>query len=148
MQNGSKLILWIKVIHIISVISWMVGLLYLPRLFVYHSEVESGSESSALFKIMEKRLLRIIMNPAMISSIITGIILVVPIYKDIYLTYWLGMKILLVIMLCGVHMAMARWFKAFELDKNIHSAKFFRILNEAPTVLMIFIIILVVTKLF
>ncbi len=126
----------------------MAGLLYLPRLFVYHSEIGSGTETSALFMIMERRLLRIIMNPAMFSSVITGIILVIPIHEDIALTYWLTIKFLFVLMLCGVHMAMAKWFKAFELNKNIHSPKFFRIINEVPTVLMIFIVILVVTKLF
>ena len=126
----------------------MAGLLYLPRLFVYHSEAKIGTQTSETFKIMERKLLRIIMNPAMIISIITGIILVIPTYEDIVVTYWFKIKVLLVVMLCLVHMLMAKWFKAFEIDKNIHTTKFFRIINEVPTLLMVFIVILVVTKVF
>ena len=142
MQNGSKLILWIKVIHIISVISWMVGLLYLPRLFVYHSENLNNNDLSATFKVMEYRLYRFIMNPAMMVVWISGLIL----FYDNGLEIWLTIKLLLVLLMTIFHIFLKRCISNFEQNINTFSSKFFRIINEVPTVLMIFIIILVVLK--
>ena len=142
MQNGSKLILWIKVIHIISVISWMVGLLYLPRLFVYHAENLNNKDLSATFKVMEYRLYRFIMNPAMMVVWLSGLIL----FYDNGLEIWLTIKLLLVLLMTIFHIFLKRCISNFEQNINTFSSKFFRIINEVPTVLMIFIIILVVLK--
>jgi putative membrane protein len=142
MLNGSKLILWIKVIHIVAVISWMAGLLYLPRLFVYHSENISKNDLSSTFKIMEYRLYRFIMNPAMMVVWLSGFILL----YDNGLDLWLIIKFLLVFLMTIFHIFMKKCLNDFENDKSEYSSKFFRIINEIPTILMIFIIILVVIK--
>ena len=138
--------LWIKAIHIISIISWMAGLLYLPRLFVYHCKCEENSELSLTLQIMEKRLLRLIMNPAMIVSLITGFLLVIEVGVSGDNNHWLPLKILLVFGLAGSHMSMAKWRKDFEQNRNVHSERFFRIVNEVPTLLMILIVFLVILK--
>lgn len=135
---------WVLALHIISVISWMAGLLYLPRLFVYHVEAKSGSELSETFKIMERRLLRAIMTPAMIASWIFGLWLAY--VTEAFSEGWFHGKILLVILMSVAHMAMARWRKDFEQDNNARSAKYFRIANEVPTLLLIGIVVLVVVK--
>ena len=142
MQNGNKLILWIKVIHIISVISWMVGLLYLPRLFVYHSENITNKDITSTFKIMEYRLYRFIMNPAMMVVWLSGLVLL----YDNGIESWLSIKFLLVLLMTSFHIFLKRCINNFELESNQYSSKFFRIINEIPTVLMIFIVILVVLK--
>ena len=136
---------WIKALHVISIIAWMAGMLYLPRLFVYHCETQPGSDSSERFKVMERRLLRAIMNPAMIASIVFGIALIA-LNPGWMSQGWLHAKILLVIILVGVHGLMARWRKDFEADRNARPQRFFRIMNEVPTLLMIGIVILVVVK--
>jgi putative membrane protein len=133
----------IKALHIISVIAWMAGMLYLPRIFVYHCQVEQGSPTSALLKVMERRLLRYIINPAMIFSFIFGIMLISIIGMA---GGWLHTKILLVLFLAGVHGMLAKYRKDFERDENTKSEKFYRILNEAPTLLMVVIVILAVVK--
>ena len=135
---------WVLVLHIISVISWMAGLLYLPRLFIYHVEAKRGSELSETFKIMERRLLRAIMTPAMIASWVFGLWLAYII--EAFSEGWFYGKLLLVILMSVAHMAMARWRKDFEQDNNVRSAKYFRIANEVPTLLMIAIVVLVVVK--
>lgn len=135
---------WLKALHVIAVIAWMAGLLYLPRLFVYHCGAAPGSEKSETFKIMERRLLRAIMNPAMIASWIFG--LAVAWIGDFWSDGWFHAKTGLVILLTVAHMAMARWRRDFEDDKNTHSERFYRIANEAPTLLMIGIVILVIVK--
>ena len=135
---------WILVLHIVSVISWMAGLLYLPRLFVYHVDAAVGSESSETFKIMERRLLRAIMTPAMIASWIFGLWLAS--LTGAFAEGWFHAKLLLLLLLTASHMAMARWRKDFERDENNKSAKFYRVANEAPTLLMIGIVIVVVVK--
>ena len=138
----------LKALHIISVISWMAGLLYLPRLFAYHTTVASTSEASKLFKVMEKRLLKIIMNPAMIATFITGFsLLFVPgmLEKP---NAWIHAKLFLVFGLAGAHGFMAKTQKVFGKDKNIRSHNFYRIFNEVPAVIMIFIVFLVVFKSF
>ena len=142
MQNGNKLILWIKVIHIISVISWMVGLLYLPRLFVYHSENITNKDITSTFKIMEYRLYRFIMNPAMMVVWLSGLVLL----YDNGIETWLSIKFLLVLVMTSFHIFLKRCINNFELESNQYSSKFFRIINEIPTVLLIFIVILVVLK--
>ena len=138
------LYLWLKTLHVISVIAWMAGLLYLPRLFVYHCEAEPGSEKSETFKVMERRLLRAIMNPAMISSWIFG--LAVAWAGDLFAEGWFHAKMALVVALTGAHMAMAKWRREFAEDRNSRSRKFYRVANEIPTVLMIAIVILVIVK--
>ena len=135
---------WVLVLHIVSVISWMAGLLYLPRLFVYHVDAAAGSEMSETFKVMERRLLRAIMTPAMIASWIFGLWLAA--LTGAFAEGWFHAKLLLLLLLTASHMAMARWRKDFERDKNSKSAKFYRVANEAPTLLMIGIVIVVVVK--
>jgi len=138
---------WIKTLHIIAVISWMAGMLYLPRLFVYHAQVEAGSEASELFKIMERRLLRYIINPAMIVSWGAGIWLIrYTNALDPQNGYWMHYKLTLLIGMQIVHALLARYRRYFAKDQNKHSAKFYRILNEVPTLLMIGIVILVVVR--
>ena len=138
------MILWLKALHIVAVISWMAGLLYLPRLFVYHCEAEAGSRQSETFKVMERRLLRLIMNPAMIVVWVTGPLLAWQ--MGVMHDRWLAVKLVLVILLSGYHHALVKWFKAFDADRNQHPARYFRIANEVPTLLMVAIVVLVVVK--
>jgi putative membrane protein len=138
------MVLWVKALHIVSVIAWMAGMLYLPRLFVYHAEVLKGSEISETFKVMERRLLKAIINPSMILVFLTGFTLV-------YLTGdwqdgWWQAKFILVLGLAGLHGYFAHCVRAFAEDRNERPARFYRFLNEAPTMLMIFIVVLAVVK--
>ena len=142
LQNYS----WLKAFHLIAVISWMAGLLYLPRLFVYHVGAPKGGELSETLKIMEHRLLRYIMNPAMIVTWLLGITMIVANSALMTGDGWLHVKLLLVILLSGFHMACSVWRKKFARDENVKSAKFFRFANEVPTILMIVIVILAVVK--
>ncbi|MEH2505031.1 MULTISPECIES: protoporphyrinogen oxidase HemJ [unclassified Bradyrhizobium] len=135
---------WIKALHVIAVISWMAGMLYLPRLFVYHCETEVGSKQSETFKVMEWRLLKVIINPAMIVTWLAGIYMAWS--GHWYTSGWFHAKLTLVLILSGVHGFFSRWVKDFAADRNTRSQKFFRIINEVPTVLMIFIVILVIVK--
>ena len=140
---------WIKALHIIAVIAWMAGMLYLPRLFVYHCAAETGSVQSETFKVMERRLLRGIINPAMIATWVLGLWLAWLGPDSRYGWFasgWLWAKIILVLALSAVHGLLARWRKDFAQDRNRHSQKFFRIINEIPTILMILIVLLVVLK--
>ena len=140
-----SLYLTLKALHVIAVISWMVGLLYLPRLFVYHVE-NNNFESVKVFKIMEKRLMKIIMNPAMIVTWLTGLsILWVPGFNTIF-SLWLSIKLLFVIILSGYHGFLSKCLKDFALDKNTRSSKFFRLINEIPTIILIIIVFLVIFK--
>ncbi len=137
---------WVKALHIISVISWMAGMLYLPRLFIYHCDADVGSEKSETFKIMERRLLRAIINPAMIASFLFGgALLATPGVID-WASWWIYVKLTLILVLFGMHVLFARWRKNFEADENTLSTTTFRIANEVPTVLMIAIVIMVVVK--
>jgi putative membrane protein len=137
---------WLKAIHIIAVISWMAGLLYLPRLFVYHCTAEPGSEMSETFKVMEQKLTHVIMFPAAIASAVFGLaILALPGYLA-SAGAWLWVKIALAILLAGAHWRMTHWRDDFAADRNARPQKFFRVMNEVPTVLMICIVILVVTR--
>ncbi len=136
---------WIKALHVIAVISWMAGMLYLPRLFVYHAGLSAtDAKQSELFKTMEYRLLRFIMTPAMIVTWLSG--LTIAFWSGYYQTGWLQGKFALVLVLSGVHGWLARLRKDFARDTNRHDGRFFRILNEVPTLLMILIVILVVVK--
>ncbi|HST93469.1 MAG TPA: protoporphyrinogen oxidase HemJ [Microvirga sp.] len=136
--------LWIKAFHVIAVIAWMAGMLYLPRLFVYHCDAPKGSIQSDTFKIMERRLLKAIINPAMIVTWVLGLILVWQ--GGWYASGWLHAKVLLVLILSGVHGFLSRMVKDFAADRNTRPAKFYRLMNEVPTVLMIGIVILVIVK--
>ncbi len=136
--------LLIKAFHVIAVLSWMAGLLYLPRLFVYHAEVKAGSEASELFKIMERRLLNAIMTPAAIVVWVLGITLAA--LSGAYEETWFQIKGVLVVAMTALHFYMIHHKNQFAMDQNIHSSKFFRILNEGPTVLMIAIVLLVILK--
>ena len=136
--------LWLKALHIIAVIAWMAGMLYLPRLFVYHCAAAPGSELSETFKVMERRLIRIIINPAMAATWILGIGLMVS--GNLLAAGWLHAKIALVLVLSGVHGLFVRSWKDFAGDRNKRTQRFYRILNEVPTVLMIAIVILAVVK--
>ena len=135
---------WLKALHIIAIIAWMAGMLYLPRLFVYHCEAEPGSKQSETFKVMERRLLRIIMNPAMIVAWVAGLWLAWS--AGLYASGWLQAKLVLAVLLSGVHGMLAGQVKRFAVDKNQHSQRFYRLINEIPTLLMIGIVILAVVK--
>ena len=135
---------WVKALHVIAVISWMAGMLYLPRLFVYHCEAEIGSKQSETFKVMERRLLKAIINPAMIVTWLAGLYLAWS--GDWFASPWLHAKLALVLALSAVHGFFSRWVKDFAADQNRRSQKFYRIINEVPTILMIFIVILVIVK--
>jgi putative membrane protein len=138
--------LWIKALHVISVIAWMAGMLYLPRLYVYHCAAPPGSAQSETFKVMERRLLRAIVNPAMIATYVFGIaMLSLPEGPSLHES-WLQAKIALVLVLSGLHGLFAKWRKDFAADRNTRSARFYRAMNEMPTVLMIGIVILVIVR--
>ena len=140
------LLLWIKALHVISVIAWMAGLLYLPRLFVYHCEAEPGSVQSETFKVMERRLLRAIMNPAMILAFIFGaIMLSTPGVVD-WGSGWIWVKLVSVILLTVMHVKFGRWRKDFEADANTRSTRTYRLANEVPTVLMVIIVVMVIVR--
>lgn len=141
---GSAAYSWVKAVHIIAVISWMAGMLYLPRLFVYHSEAKPGSELSETFKVMERRLLTIIINPAMIVSWVLGIWMA---WEGGWFTSpWLHVKLALALAMSATHGYFSLSVRRFREDRNTLSARRWRLLNEAPTVLMIAIVILVVVK--
>ncbi len=140
----SGLYLWFKAFHIIAIIAWMAGMFYLPRLFIYHCGAEVGSQQSETFKVMERRLLNVIINPAMMFAWLFGLWLA---YDGGFLrSGWLHAKFALVVALSGLHGMFVRWVRDFAADRNRHSAKFYRIINEIPTILMIGIVLLVVLK--
>jgi len=135
---------WIKTLHVLAVISWMAGLLYLPRLFVYHANAVKASETSETFKIMERRLLKAIMTPAMIVAWITG--LYIAYLVDYFRSGWFHGKLLLVVAMSAVHGLLVVHVKRFARDENVKASRYFRILNEVPTLLMVGIVILVIVK--
>ncbi len=136
--------LWVKALHVIAVMAWMAGMLYLPRLYAYHAAAEPGSTQSETFKVMERRLLRAILNPAMIATWVLGLALVA--HLDAWAEPWMHAKFACVIALSTLHAACARWRRHFAADANRHEARFYRIMNEIPAVLMIAIVLLVVVK--
>ena len=138
--------LWIKALHIISVIGWMGGMLYLPRLFVYHCDAAPGTPQSETFKVMERRLLRAIINPAMFAAFLFGILLILTPGVVDWSQSWPWLKAALVIAMTAVHGLLARWRRHFANDENHHSRNFYRAMNEVPTILLIATVIVVVVK--
>jgi len=137
---------WIKALHLISVIAWMAGMLYLPRLYVYHADAEPGSDKSETFKVMERRLLRAIINPAMIASFLFGgLLMAIPGVVD-WGMGWIWVKIALVAAMAAVHGLLARWRRDFAADRNTRPARFYRMVNEVPTLLLIGIVVMAVIK--
>jgi len=137
---------WLRAFHIISFVAWMAGLLYLPRLFVYHSQTQPRSEISETFKIMERKLYKGIMTPGMVLTFVFGIALL---FTSQYFqddNYWMYLKIFLVLCLASAHGHMGKWRRRFESDKNIRGPGFYRVINEVPTVIMICIVLLVILK--
>ena len=145
-EISGTVFLWVKALHVISVISWMAGLLYLPRLFVYHAEAEVGLDKSEMLKVMERRLLRAIMTPAMMASWIFGVIMAASLGPDVWVEPWFVVKLICVVAMSAAHSKMAVWRKDFAEDRNTRSHKFYRFANEVPTVLMIAIVIMVIVK--
>jgi putative membrane protein len=138
------LYLWLKILHIFFVIAWMAGMLYLPRLFVYHADAEKGSKQSETFKVMERRLLRGIMNPSMIVVWVVGFWMAIN--GGWMVAGWLHAKLALVLAMSAVHGMFSKWRKDFEADRNTRPARFYRMWNEVPAVILITIIVLVVIK--
>jgi protoporphyrinogen IX oxidase len=138
------MVFWVKALHIISVIAWMAAMLYLPRLLVYHAESTPGSEKSETFKVMERKLLRMIATPAMIATWVFGLWMawLIGAWGD----GWFHAKLFLVLLLSGYHGLMARWVRDFANDRNTRSTRFYRMVNEIPALLMAGIVILVVVK--
>jgi len=135
---------WLRALHVIAVIAWMAGMLYLPRLYVYHAAAKPGSELSETFKVMERRLLRGIVNPAMIATWVLGLLLA---WLGHHWTEgWFHAKVALLILMQLLHAAFARWRRQFEADDNRHSQRFYRVANELPTVLLIAIVLLAMLK--
>jgi protoporphyrinogen IX oxidase len=135
---------WLKALHVIAVIAWMAGMLYLPRLYVYHAGTKPGSELSETFKVMERRLLRAIINPAMTAAWVFGLWMAWE--GDLWSQHWFQAKLVLVIAMSTLHGFLSRWRRDFAADTNRHSAKFYRTVNEVPTLLLIGIVILVIVK--
>ena len=140
------LLAYVKAFHVIAIIAWMAGLLYLPRLFVYHAESPKDSQASETFKLMEWRLLRFITTPAMIASWVLGLILAFSGLIDWSSDGWFHVKLVLVLLLSAYHGCLARWTKDFADDRNTRSARFYRIGNEVPALLMIGIVIMVIVR--
>jgi len=135
--------LWLKALHVVFVVTWFAGLFYLPRLYVYHA-VTTDAPGLARFVVMERRLLRAIINPAIVVSWVTGLWLAFE--AGFFRSGWLHVKLLLVILLSGAHGLFVRWVRDFAEDRNTHSHRFYRVVNEVPTLLMIGIVILVIVK--
>jgi protoporphyrinogen IX oxidase len=140
----SGLYVWLKAVHVIAVIAWMAGMLYLPRLFVYHCDAEASSKQSETFKVMEQRLLRIIINPAMGVTWVVGLWLA---YDGGWLTAgWWHAKLVLVLGMSALHGMFSAWVRDFAADRNVRPARFYRAINEVPTLLMIGIVVLAIVK--
>lgn len=137
---------WVKAAHVISVIAWMAGLLYLPRLFVYHADAPPGSTQSETFKVMERRLYRAITTPAMIASWAFGVWMLALYGGSIFSQGWIWLKLAFVLALSGYHGLLGRHLRAFAADANHRPSRYFRMINEIPTVAMIVIVIAVVVK--
>nr|WP_235891009.1 protoporphyrinogen oxidase HemJ [Pararhizobium mangrovi] len=142
--NPARVYLWVKAAHVVSIIAWMAGMLYLPRLFVYHSDVEPGSPQSETFKVMERRLLKAILTPAMIATWVLGLWLIHILYP--IPGAWIWVKVACVIALTGLHGYFAGAVRRFARDENTRPARHWRIMNEVPTLLMIVIVVMVVVK--
>lgn len=143
---GGDLYSWIKALHVISVIAWMAGMFYLPRLYIYHVDAPVGSVQSETFKVMERRLLRAIINPAMFATFFFGIWMLVLLGSTVWMQGWWHVKVTMLVLMSAYHGLIARWRRDFEADRNRRSTRFYRFANEVPTVLMIVIVIMVVVK--
>jgi putative membrane protein len=137
---------WIKALHVISMVAWMAGMFYLPRLFVYHCETPIGSSGSERFKVMERRLLKQIINPAMGATWFFGILLVLTPGVIDWHDGWWHVKLTCVLLLSGFHGAMSKWRRQFRDDRNTRPARFYRIANEVPTLLLVIIVIMVIVR--
>ena len=137
---------WTKALHVISVIAWTAGMLYLPRLYVYHCEVQRGSAESERFKVMERRLLKQIINPAMIAAWTFGVLLVLTPGVLDWSAGWWHVKLTCVILMSGLHGMLSRWRRDFVEDRNTRPQRFYRIANEAPTVLLVIIVVMVIVR--
>ena len=144
-ELAASIYLWIKALHVIAVISWMAGILYLPRLFVYHTKAELGSSASETFKVMEEKLVRIIMTPAMIVAWICGLSMIA-MNPEMLRSGWLPVKLAFVVGLTVFHVLMNGWRRDFARDANHRSEKFFRIANEVPTLAMLVIVVMVIVR--
>lgn len=137
---------WTKALHVVSMVAWMAGMFYLPRLYVYHCEVAPGSAESERFKVMERRLLKQIINPAMIATFVFGILLVLTPGVIDWTWGWWHAKLTAVLLLTGFHGATSRWRRDFLEDRNTRSPRFYRIANEVPTVLLLVIVVMVIVR--
>jgi putative membrane protein len=137
---------WLKALHVVSVIAWMAGMLYLPRLFVYHADAAKGSELSETFKIMERRLYKIIMRYAIIAVWLFGLIMFAVNHETLLSSGWFHAKFLLVCVMTWIHHRFGQWLKAFAADENERPARFYRIWNEVPTFILIVVVLLAVAK--
>lgn len=142
----APLYLWTKSVHLMAVMAWMAGLFYLPRLYVYHSDIPTGGPESARFMTMERLLLRAIMNPAMIATWLLGIVLVLTPGVVSWTSGWWYVKLLSVLLMTGFHMHLARARRQFAEDKRLRNQRYWRMMNEVPTLLMIIIVIMVIVK--
>ncbi len=142
----AEIYLWLKWLHIVSIISWMAALLYLPRLFVYHAELGADSPQAETFKVMERRLYKAIMTPAMVASWIFGLALIASLQIDFAAEFWIWVKLAFVLVLSGFHGHLGKMRRLFEADQVPRSAKYFRLINEVPTVIMLGVVFLVVFK--
>ncbi|HEU0117697.1 MAG TPA: protoporphyrinogen oxidase HemJ [Alphaproteobacteria bacterium] len=136
---------WVKALHVISVIAWMAGMLYLPRLYVYHADAKPGSDLSETLKVMERRLLRRIVNPAMISTFVFGVWLLM-LNPDLLQQPFMHVKLACVIVLAGIHGMLSRYRRDFAADRNLKTAVYFRVLNEVPALLLVIIVIMIIVK--
>ncbi len=134
---------WMKALHVISVMAWMAGHFYLPRLFVYHAQEPAGSATGETFKVMERRLLKAIMNPAAVGTLITGVILLGTLSESEWTSVWLHVKLACIVGLYAMHGMMVKWRREFLEDRNTRSHKFYRVANEIPTLLMVILVIAV-----
>lgn len=137
---------WTKALHVIAMVAWMAGMFYLPRLFVYHCDMQPGSRESERFKVMEYRLLRQIINPAMIATWVFGILLVLTPGAIDWTSGWWHMKLIAVLLMSGFHGAMSKWRREFMEDRNTKSERFYRIANEVPTILLMVIVVMVIAR--
>ena len=140
----ADLFLWVKAVHVIAVIAWLAGMLYLPRLFIYHCDAAKGSVQSETFKVMESRLLRLIINPAMIVSWALGLWMIYTLYP--ISGYWIWVKLAAVVLLSAVHGHFAKAVRLFGEDRNDKSPRYWRMMNEVPTILMIVIVVMVIVQ--
>ncbi len=140
-ELGFSTLQWTKALHVISVMAWMAGHFYLPRLFVYHAQEPAGSATGETFKVMERRLLRAIMNPAAVATLVTGLMLLGNLTVEEWSEPWLHIKLTCIVGLYVMHGLMAKWRKDFLEDRNTRSHKFYRVANEIPTVLMVILVI-------